>query len=204
MKVNYQSDQPLTNDSCKAATGKTMDEWYAILDDFDAIKKGRRDSTVFLRDDQKVDLWWCTTLAVEYEAARRLKEKDGRLKGYFICSTKTISAPVEKVYSAWTDAGLLSKWFGDSTKVNLIEGGTFENADGNRGEYKRIREHKDLRFIWKGEQDESIVDMILQDKGGGKTGLLINHDRLQSRAEADGVRAAWADALTKLKSLVES
>lgn len=149
MKINYQPDQPLTNDACKAATGKTIDEWYAILDGFDAIKKGRRDTTVFLRDDQKVDLWWCSTLAVEYETARGQKEKDGRGKGYFICSTKTIAATPEKVYNAWVDEALLSKWLGEGAKVDLVEGGSFETADGNRGEYKRIRENKDLRFIWK-------------------------------------------------------
>lgn len=202
MKITYQTDQPLTNEACKAATGKTIDEWYATLDDFEAIKKGRRDTTVFLRDDQKVDLWWCNTLAVEYEAARGVKEKDGRVKGYFICSTKTIAAPFEKVYQAWVDEALLSKWLGEGAKVNLTEGNGFETADGNKAEFKRIRENKDLRFIWKGESDESLVDMSVADKGG-KTYLLINHDRIQTKAEADGLRNAWAEAVNRLKALVE-
>lgn len=203
MKVNYQPDQPLTNEACKAATGKTMDEWYAVLDGIDALKKGRRDTTVFLRDDQKVDLWWCTTIAVEYEAARGQKEKDGRGKGYNICSTKTIAASPEKVYGAWVDAGQLSKWLGDGAKIDLSEGGGFETADGNNAVFKRIRENKDLRFTWKGENDESLVDMSVADKGG-KTYLLINHDRIQTKAEADGLRNAWADAVHKLKALLEA
>lgn len=204
MKINYQPDQPLTDDACKAATGKTMDEWYVLLDEFDGLKKGRREVNSHLYDVHKLDPWWCTTLAVEYEAARGQKEKDGRPKGYFICSTKTIAAPVEKVYQAWVDEALLGKWFGEGAKANVADGGSFEDADGNRGEYKRIRENKDLRFIWKGERDESLVDMSVADKGGGKTYLLINHDRLQTRAEADGVRAAWAEALGRLKALLET
>jgi hypothetical protein len=43
-----------------------------------------------------------------------------------------------------------------------------------------------------------------QDKGKGKTGLLVNHTRIQNRDEADGLRAAWAQALNQLKATCES
>jgi len=47
------------------------------------------------------------------------------------------------------------------------------------------------------------VDVQFQDKGKGKTGLLVNHTRIQTRAEADSLRAAWASALDQLKALCE-
>lgn len=203
MKVNFQTDQPLTNEASKAATGKTLDEWYVYLDKFDGIKKGRREITNHLFGELKIDTWWTSAIAVEYERERGVKEKDGRQKGYFICSTKTINAPVEKVYAAWASADALSKWFGEGTQAKIEDGGTFSNPDGNKGEYKRVRENQDLRFTWNGAEDESLVDVQFQDKGNGKTGLLVNHDRLQTRAEADGVRAAWAEALNRLKATLE-
>ena len=74
-----------------------------------------------------------------------------------------------------------------------------------RGTFKRIRENKDLRFTWVGETgDESLVDVVLTDKGGGKTGLLVNHDRLQTKAEADGIRRAWSEAIDRMKKHLES
>ena len=47
------------------------------------------------------------------------------------------------------------------------------------------------------------VDVQFQDKGKGKTGLLVNHTRIQTREEADGLRAAWAKALDQLKAVCE-
>ncbi len=204
MKVNYQTDNPLTNDACKAATGKTLDEWFAYLDEFDGLAKGRRAINNHLYGELKIDIWWTSAIAVEYERVRGAKEKDGRYKGYFICSTKTINAPIDKVYAAWATPESLSKWFGEGTTGKVADGEAFSNPDGNKGVYKRVRENKDLRFTWQGQEDESIVDVQFSDKGNGKTGLLVNHDRLQTRAEADGVRNAWAEALNKLKALVEA
>src|SRR5689334_7154284 len=101
MKVTIQSQFPFTDEACKAATGKTISEWNAVLEAFGGLPKGRRDLTQHLYTEYKMDLWWATTITVEYEALKGQKEKDGLLKGYFICSTKTITAPVEKVYKAW-------------------------------------------------------------------------------------------------------
>lgn len=38
---------------------------------------------------------------------------------------------------------------------------------------------------------------------GAKTTVMVTHDRLQTRAEADGFRRAWGAALEKLKSVLE-
>lgn len=203
MKVNYQTDNPLTNEACKAATGRTLDEWFAYLDEFDGLAKGRKLINNHLYGDLKIDIWWTSAIAVEYERARGVKEKDGRYKGYFICSTKTINAPIDKVYSQWASADALSKWFGP-VQAEVSDGGQFKTAEGHQGTFKRVRENKDLRFTWSGPEGESLVDVQFQDKGNGKTGLLVNHDRLQTRAEADGVRAAWGEALNRLKSLSEA
>ncbi len=206
MKVVLKSDHPLTDESVKAATGRTWAEWFAYLDVRGGPSQGRREIGNHLYADLKVDHWWVSAINVQYESHCGVKEKDGRGKGYFICSTKTIAAPVAKVYGAWASASSLDAWFGGGNSHDPADGVAFENADGNRGEFKRVRPNKDLRFSWQGDgaDSESIVDVVFQDKGGGKTGLLVNHDRIQSREEADGLRAAWAEALNRLKSAVEA
>ncbi|MEP7271214.1 MAG: hypothetical protein ABI882_06895, partial [Acidobacteriota bacterium] len=84
MKYKLEADHPLTNDSAKAATGKTLDEWYKELDAHDGLKLGRRGVNMYI-SEQKVDPWWCTTIAVEYEMHHDLRKKDGLYEGYFIC-----------------------------------------------------------------------------------------------------------------------
>ena len=87
----------------------------------------------------------------------------------------------------------------------MKDGGAFENKDGDRGKFLRVRQNKDIRMTFenKGLSAATLVDVQFQDKGKGKTGLLVNHTRIQARAEADGLRAAWAEALEKLKVVCE-
>ena len=204
MKTTFKSDHPVTNEGAKGATGKTLDQWFAELDKADGLKLGRREINNRLYA-QKLDPWWCATIAVEYEKHHDLRKKDGLFEGYFICSTKTIAAPPADVFKAWSSGTELSKWFGGSTKADVKDGGTFQNKDGDKGTFLRVRENKDLRMTFEtgGTSAPSQVDVQFQDKGKGKTGLLVNHSRIQTREEADGLRAAWAQALDQLKARCE-
>jgi uncharacterized protein YndB with AHSA1/START domain len=206
MKCELKSDFPVDDKACKAATGRSLAEWYALLDAADGVKLGRRNINSKLSEEYKVEPWWATTISVEYEKHSGQRKKDGLYEGYFICSTKTITAPHTEVYRALSDEALLSKWFGAKTKARVEDGGSFENADGDRGTYLRVRPDKDLRFTWENPAcpAASLVDVSVADKGKGKTYLLVNHTRIQTRAEADGLRIAWAGAIDELKKLVEA
>lgn len=204
MEYKLESDHPVTNEAAKASTGKTLDQWFSELDSIDGLKQGRRAVSNHLYG-QKVDPWWCTTIAVEYEKHHDQRKKDGFYEGYFICSTKTISAPLEEVFAAWSNAKNLSQWFGESTKAEVKEGGSYQNKDGDEGKFLRVRENKDIRLTFENPafSAPSQVDAQFQDKGKGKTGLVVNHTRIQTREESDALRAAWDVALTKLKALCE-
>ena len=200
MKCTLKSDFPVTNEAAKKETGKTLDQWFAELDAQDGLKQGRRAINNHLYQ-QKLDPWWCATIAVEYEKHHDVRKKDGLFEGYFICSTKTISAPIDKVFSAWSSGEELSRWFGSATKASVEDGGAYNNKDGDRGTFLRVRKNKDLRMSFENERFSAptLIDVQFQDKGKGKTGVLVNHTRIQDRSEADGLRAAWADALNQLK-----
>lgn len=205
MRVLIETDEPFTDEACLAATGKTISEWYAELDAWGALAKGRRETGQYLYEACKKNVWWSGTLTVEYERHHQKLEKDGRPKGYFICSTKTLNVPVARAFQAWVSPDALAPWFGQGSTMDFAEGGTWNDPDGNQAMFKRIRPDKDLRFTWIGETgDETLVDVVLTDKGNGKTGLLINHDRIQTRAEADGIRRAWSEALDRMKSHLEA
>ena len=205
MKSNFKSDHPVTNEGAKAATGKTLDQWFAELDKVDGLKLGRREINNRLYA-QKLDPWWSATIAVEYEKRHDVRKKDGLYEGYFVCATKTIAAPPTDVFKACSTGAELSKWFGDGTKADVKEGGSFQNKDGDKGTFLRVRQDKDIRmtFTNPGMSAPTQVDVQFQDKGKGKTGLLVNHTRIQTRAEADGLRAAWAQALEQLKATCEN
>jgi hypothetical protein len=51
-------------------------------------------------------------------------------------------------------------------------------------------------------RNESLGDLKITEKGGVSS-LVLNHERIQDRGEADGLRAGWGVALTSLKELLE-
>lgn len=200
MKVTLQSDQVIDDATCKAVTGKTLAEWIGILESKPDLTKSRRDAINWVLDEfGRGDFWWPTTIWVEYEAKNGIVKKDGRPEGYNICSTKSIAAPMEKVFAAFHADGL-ADWFGKAT----ADGDGMIDESGNRITVVRVREGKDHRWGWRtaGTDQDTEIDIMLAEKGG-KVGITLNHNRIPSRAEADGLRAAWAESLTRLKSLLE-
>lgn len=200
------SDRPTIQDaSAREATGRSLGEWYTELDGLGGPARGRRELVQHLLTVARLEEWWATTLVVEYERARGQREKDGQPKGYSICSTKTVAAPLERVYAAFGTAGDLDRWLGAGSQVTFAAGGTLTNADGDRWTFTRLRPGKDLRFTWQhGERaPESQVEVLLADKGKGKTGITLNHTRIQQRSHADELRSGWSVALEALKRHLE-
>lgn len=204
MTVENKADFVVDDASCRANTGKTLIEWFAELDAFDGLKKGRRDSVQHINATVK-DAWWPTTIYVEYERHHGIVKKDGLAEGYSICATKTISAPIEKTYAIWTDPKGFAEMFGDGGRQDLSEGGSLSCDGGCKGTFSRIRPNKDLRFSWEhpGCSAPMTVDVMFQDNKG-KTLMNVMTSRIQTRGEADGLRNAWAAALNRLKQLAEA
>ena len=203
MKVTYKAANEMSPDAVRKSTGKSLQDWFSILDKFGGPAKGRRAIGEFLLRKNGVEAWWVTTLIVEYENARGVVEKDGKPKGYNICVTKAIKAKPSDVFDAFSDAGKLSKWFGPGTKLTFSEGGSFVNSDGNRGQFKKINPGKMIRFTWEGERHAGEVVEVKLQPSGAKCSVVLTHDRIQGRDSADGLRAAWGEAFERLKSQAE-
>jgi uncharacterized protein YndB with AHSA1/START domain len=204
MKVERKSDHAVGDDSAKAATGKSLADWYKLIDKKGGAGLGRRELGNWLVGELKVDPWWSTTIVNEYEIARGVMEKDGKPKGYTICATKSVKADPKKAYATFSTAAALDRWFGAKNKLDLKDGGRLENADGNRATVKKATPDKTIRFVWEdaGLTMPTPVEVKFQP-AGAKTTVMVTIDRLQTRAEADGYRKAWGEALERLKSTLE-
>jgi len=206
VKIELRSDKSIDDATWKADTGKTMAEWFKLMDAHGGLARGRRElGNMLLQEIHKVEPWWATTLNIEYEARHGAKEKDGRAKGYMICATKSIKASPQDCYAAFTDAKALDRWLGARHEYALAEGGTLANADGNRATVRKFTPGKSIRLDW--TQADAAPNTPVEVKfqpAGAKTTVMVQHDRLQTRAEADGLRRAWGQALDRLKAVLES
>lgn len=204
MKVERKSEHAVSDESARAATGKSLSEWFELIDARGGVALGRREIGNWLFGELKVDPWWSATINCEYEIARNALEKDGKPKGYTVCATKTIKADAQRCWEAFADAAALDAWFGPAHEAEIREGGHWRNADGNRASVRKVNPGKNLRLIWEdsGLGMPTPVEIKFQP-AGAKCTVMVTIDRLQTRAEADGYRAAWGAALERLKSRVE-
>ncbi len=205
MKVELQSEHPVSEDSCKAATGKSLSEWFALIDARGGPALGRREIGQWLYQEMKVDVWWSPTINCEYEIARGQLEKDGRPRGYTICATKSIKAEPGRCHASFASAAELDRWLGPGHQGYIKDGGSLANADGNRATVKKVNPGKVIRLIW--EDPELTAPTPVEIKfapAGAKTTVMVTIDRLQTRAEADGYRRAWGEALDRLKAVLEA
>lgn len=204
MKVQLKAEKDVSDAGVKSATGKSRKEWFTLLDGLGGPEKGRRAIGDHLVGTLKLDPWWSATFVVEYEAARGIVEKDGKPKGYTICATKAIKATPERCFAAFASAAELDGWLGPKTALDLKPGGSLSNADGNAADVLKVTEGKAIRLLWKdpAAAPGTPVEVKLSP-AAGKCTVMVTHERLQTRAEADGLRAAWGAALDRLKARLE-
>jgi uncharacterized protein YndB with AHSA1/START domain len=205
MKITLKAEQAYDEASARQATGRTLGAWFALLDSFGGPAKGRREIGNHLVTEHKLDPWWASTINGQYEAAHGLKEKDGRLRGYTICATKSVKADATRCFELFANAEALDAWLGPGHELDFKDGGHLSNADGNRAMIRKINPGKTIKLVWM--QPEVAEDTPVEVKfapAGAKTTLMITHDRLQSREDADGLRAAWGAALDRFKQLIEA
>lgn len=202
MRIELRPDHAI--DTAVAATGKSLPQWFAEIDAWGGAALGRRDIGQRLLDGYKLDPWWIATLNIEYEAAKGIVEKDGRAKGYTICSTKSLKAAPDACYAAFASAAALDRWLGPGHALEFRDGGALRNGDGNQALIRKLSPAKTIKLVW--QQPDAAPDTPVEVKfapAGAKTTVMVTHERLQNRADADGLRRAWGEALERLKAVIE-
>ncbi len=199
MKIELKSDFPLTEEACRENTGKTISEWIEEINAKGTGLKGRREAISWMYETTK-EVWWPTTIWVEKDRREGTVKKDGRAEGFNICCTKVIAAPLGRVFAAFSSPGAAA-WFDGVVEPDQ----SLKSDQGHTGRATRVRQDKDLRYVWQtvGVESPTELDIMFAEKNG-KTSITLSHSRIQAREEADGARAAWSEALAKLKAELEN
>ncbi|MFW6010294.1 MAG: SRPBCC family protein [Gemmatimonadota bacterium] len=133
--------------------------------------------------------------------------------------SRTIEAPVEKVFEAWLDPDMLSRFMtpGDdvtvpSVTVDAVEGGRFEiiMKTGDKeiphsGVYETIDRPNRLVFTWESPHsiDGSTVTLEFASIEGG-TEVTLTQVKFSSEDSRDGHEKGWTGILAALETTVET
>jgi uncharacterized protein YndB with AHSA1/START domain len=167
-----------------AATGHGWAEWFSLLDAAGAATMDHRGIVAHLGANHEIDAWWRQSVAVAYEQARGLRDRHQTPAGYQVSGSKTVGVPVERLFDAWHDESLRAQWLpGEAITI------------------RRATRPKSLRITW--SDGRSHVEANLYARGEAKSQVGVGHTKLQDADEAARMKAYWAEALGRLKTLLE-
>jgi uncharacterized protein YndB with AHSA1/START domain len=131
---------------------------------------------------------------------------------------RTIRAPAERVFAAWTEPSQLRAWWGprpvtcSAAEVDLRIGGRYriENAlpEGTTvtiaGEFRAIEPPHRLVYTWRmgagPEEEESLVTVRFEARGDA-TEVVIVHEQLASQPVRESHEKGWDGCLDGLERI---
>lgn len=174
-----------SDEGVRRATGRSRDEWFALLDAWGAPGRPYPETAEWLTGVHGIGAWWAQKLIVEYQQTRGLRAPGVRPDGTFTATaSKTLAVPTERAFEAFVDAGLRKLWLpGVSMKLRSSQPG------------------RSARFDW----EDGVTRVNVQIAAGQfKCQAAVEHTCLPNAETTERTKAFWRDRLTALKRMLES
>lgn len=182
---DYDATPRMSDEALSRRTGKTWDEWFAILDRWGATKRTHLDIAAYLQEEFEIGGWWAQGITVAYEYARGMRRLHERPDGFSITATKTIAVPVGVLFDAVVEGRARARWFPDAPL-------TLRTAQAGRS----------ARFNW--DDGATRVNVGFTAKGENKSSVAVEHGRLPNAEAAAEMKQMWRELLSDLKERLEA
>jgi len=167
------------------ATGRTDEEWFALLDDWGAADRTHAEIARWLAEQEGVSGWWAQMLTVAYEQARGRRLPHETPDGFRVTASRTIAVPVSELFTAFTAEAQRARWLPGAPL-------TVRTATASRS----------ARYDW--EDGSSRVNVGFTAKSDTTSTIALSHERLPDAATAETMKAWWRERLGDLKALLET
>jgi uncharacterized protein YndB with AHSA1/START domain/DNA-binding transcriptional ArsR family regulator len=144
--------------------------------------------------------------------------EDETMQDLTMTVSRRINAPVQKVFNAWLDPKMMSRFMMGKAEftVPVAEtdprvGGRFkvimatpENEVVHTGEYKEINPHSRLVFTWVSpfSIEGSTVTLEFDEAGDGQTDVALTQVKFADEGKRDGHAQGWTHILGKLAEVL--
>jgi uncharacterized protein YndB with AHSA1/START domain len=174
----------MSDEAVQAKTGKTWKEWFAILDKAGAKKMTHQEIVKYLNAKHGVGPWWQQMVTVTYEQGRGLREAHQKPGGYEISVSRTINAPISKLYHAFANDKARNAW--------LAEDGLA---------VRKATPNKSMRVTW--NDVKTSLEISFLSKGDNKSQVVVQHSKLPNAKASTTMKAYWGKALDRLRASLE-
>jgi hypothetical protein len=176
---------PMSDEKVAAATGRVWDDWFALLDEWNATSHPHKEIARWLRTEQSVAGWWSQSITVAYEQARGLRAPGQRPDGWEVSASKTVAVPVGQLFAAFDDDALRERWL---PRADL--------------RLRTATAPKSARYDW--EDGTTRIVVGFESLAPDKSRVALAHQRLPDPDTAEEMKAWWRERLAALKPLLEA
>ena len=174
----------VSDEAVKRATGRDWAEWCRVLDAENARELTHADIATMVHEKFKAPPWWSQMVTVGYEQLRGLRVLHQKGKVFEVSRSKTIAAPVTRVYRAWASAADRKRWLADP-EITVTT----------------ARANKTMRFAWVDGKTRAEAQFV--DKGD-RTAVTVAHYKLSSVKAAGKMKAYWGKQLESLAATFDT
>ncbi len=186
IKKSAKSKGPRMSDTAvQAKTGKTWDQWFAILDRAGARKMTHQEIANHLYNKLDVGPWWSQMVTVTYEQERGLRDKHQKADGYSFSASRTLSLPVGKVFRSFANEKTRKTWLPESGLV-----------------VRKTTRDKSMRVTW--PDGKSSLEIYFVPKADDKSQVVVQHSKLPDAKTAAKMKVYWTKALDRLRDSLDS
>lgn len=171
----------ISDESVLKATGKSWNEWIAILNKSGAKKMEHKEIAMMLSEKFKVQDWWSQMVTVQYEQEIKGRKKHETSLGYQISKSKTLPFSVSKIYNAVNSPAHRKLWLKDHN---------FKITTSTK--------NKSIRGKW--IDGKTNIEFQFYPKDKSKTQIVVQHNKLRSAGEAEKMKKYWLKNLTNLEN----
>ena len=168
----------------KAKTGRNWKDWFTVLDKAGARKMNHQEIVKLVSEKYDVGPWWQQMVTVTYEQARGLREKYQKPAGYQISVSRTVNAPVAKLYKSFSNARSRSSWLPE--KGFIVRAKTAERS---------------MRVSW--NDRKTSLEINFYPKSADKSQVVVQHSKLPDAKSSAKMKTYWGKALDRLRASLE-
>lgn len=203
MPAAKKKGREVTDDAVRDATGRTWDEWAALLDSRGAADFSHKQLVALLADGLIESSWWQQSVAVAYEKKKGKRVLGQTSDGAFqVGVQRTLPLAHDAAWRLVTSPEGVRAWLGDAPGLALEKGAAYETKDGAAGEVRVAKPGSHLRITRRppGWAKPSTIQVRVMPSGE-RTVLSFHEERLPGAAERNARRRHYEAAMDALQRL---